>query len=374
LRLIDEHTPNARDERRLSELYVFKVGDDREKPKRDLNAVLAYLESLKPRRVLADRFISAQVTRHMPDVTVWKPFFLRTISFYVANSAAPWPWSPDLEPVLGEPGTVLVVDQSFATRVRALLDREDVVFHSRPVGGWEVFTLDDDQESVEQSMLVWNGFCVGYYPRKAAALDAAREGSKLIEQGDLEAGAEALKRALQIYPRMHEAGRLLESLEGYAEEADALWQRPVDPQAPFDAPVVFADGTLLIGVDIMPRKVKPGEAVTVRYFFRVPADWFSLFKRPYVFAHLEQGDFRIIDDHLLLAQYPHRILRDVVFPETYVTERRVRIPADAPAGSYTLRTGLHRSGERVEVKRAGEDVTVDYDDCKVSIVDCLTVR
>ena len=161
-----------------------------------------------------------------------------------------------------------------------------------------------------------------------------------------------LERALSIYPdhtpaREALAAELERRGEGIAAErlrATARAQRT--PQSL--SPVTFANGVQFEGLSLANARAAAGTSVPITYYWRCPettaADQLA------VFVHLEQGDTRLQDDHVLLAGHD---TASQPFDEVFREERTITIPEDTPPGVYPIRLGLyHRAppSRRVRLK------------------------
>ena len=105
------------------------------------------------------------------------------------------------------------------------------------------------------------------------------------------------------------------------------------PQIPVDA--VFDDKIRLIGVDLDRTEVRPGEAVTVTWYWESLAEAQGAWK---LFVHLEGRSRREPFDHDPVAELvpiaklqPGQIVKDV---------QVMRVPNDFPEGDAKIWTGI----------------------------------
>jgi len=112
----------------------------------------------------------------------------------------------------------------------------------------------------------------------------------------------------------------------------------------------FSNGAVLRGVTVAPLAAAAGDTVDVAYFWE--SGLAGGIAGPAVFVHFVQAGRRFQDDHLLpKGAAAHRIAG---LGETGIHRyrRTVRIPADAHAGDWDLRIGLHNPsvGKRLSLR------------------------
>ena len=126
---------------------------------------------------------------------------------------------------------------------------------------------------------------------------------------------------------------------------------PPTPQHPVD--VTLGDVATLLGFDLEPETVRPGDTVTVTLFWRAEAESHTSYN---VFLHL------IGSDGALVAQsdgVPANWARPTTgwLPGEFITDMRtLAIPPTVPLGDYTLSTGLYVPGGERLISSDGADV------------------
>ncbi len=262
-----------------------------------------------------------------------------------------------LELELG-PRTAFIVAGPDAPRARRLLLSQGISMRETPLGAWIVFDFAPDQWRAEfrrATRMYWTeyGPFAGkqlYAKRRAAQLygEAAKA---LATPGTDPANAFAdLRLALELYPHYQPALDLLAQwADRGATDGDpgSLLQelaRQVVPDQP--CAVRFRHGFQLLGVNVAPIAVVPGQAVEMTWFWRCPPQ-----AKPWqwaVFVHFQAGQRRFQDDHVLLGNIPAQDLAFQPFPEIFTATRTVVVPADTAPGEYKIWCGLY---DRVTGKR-----------------------
>lgn len=290
-------------ERKIDEMYVFESSLSNTVDS-DLENVLNLIRSAKPGRVLADRFISAQVRKIFPKIQTWIPPSLR-FEVFAPPPVKYWPWTSAYETAL-QKDTVIVADHSFSGRMDQICADENVRFEKHEFGQWTAYKILEDTGI--ESQVVWNGMCLALYPHKKAA------------QRQMKTVAEP-------------------------------------PANPFSKPVHFSNGATLISVEPSKKEAHTGETITVKYYWTIPDGWDYAFRRPTVFSHLIRDKKDIVnDDHLFLGNYNVNDVRESIPSELFIEERSIKIPEDAAPGNYLLETGLHLNGERVQLETKNHEI------------------
>jgi hypothetical protein len=133
---------------------------------------------------------------------------------------------------------------------------------------------------------------------------------------------EALSRCLR------EAGRV-----GEAERLAAGVKTDTVPIVPAEAR--FSNGVRLLGISSLPSETRPGETFRIRYFWRCPRQVKA--SDLSVFVHFVASEIGFQDDHPFLEGQDTSYQP---YPEVFVEERTVRVPAEASEGTYRLNVGL----------------------------------
>lgn len=359
--------------RKVAELALFESGDTPAPAIGTDSRLWDRIRILAPRRVYADRYVSAQVHARNPAVAVWRPSVLRQPVF-LDDCFSDWPWYTALEPL--EPDNALIVsDTAWAPFIAHTLTTEDIVFTQEPFGAWTLFRLMAEQSgNVRRSGLVWNGQCLLSFPRKDAARLWLEQARQAWQTGDKARAVAAAERALAFHPRCYEAGRLLREWRGDASGSPETrdWLQMPPPVQPLAEGIRFRNGAILAAVDVTPRQARAGETVTLRSCWHIPPHWPGAADRPLLFCHMRQDDYTLNADHTLLADYSMFDLLDNLPDENMGDEYVLHVPTNAPPGRYQIECGLIQQGRRVPPACAIPGVRVDcrdavwLDACSVS--------
>ena len=142
---------------------------------------------------------------------------------------------------------------------------------------------------------------------------------------------------------------------------------PGTPQRQIGA--AFGDGLELAGIRVEPTTAQPGDAIRVTFTWHRDADE-AMDPHLWVFVHFRNGDSMFQDDHPLPAM-PMAITPPGGGDSTPgAVVRDVRIPRDAPVGSWSIHVGLYnpRYGRR---RRPQTDLPTDNH--AVVVTDVLTL-
>ncbi len=137
-----------------------------------------------------------------------------------------------------------------------------------------------------------------------------------------------------------------------------------------DEPVYFRRGVQLEALWANPAVWRAGERVELTYQWRCaarlePTRWA-------VFAHFRfEGETQFQDDHVWLADIEPTAIRLQTDDTLFTIKRTVRVPADAPSGSYDIRLGLY---DRKSSKRLKPDKHPQVDGRALRIRDRLTIE
>jgi len=152
----------------------------------------------------------------------------------------------------------------------------------------------------------------------------------------------------------------------YAASSGPVRHDPPQPQ--YLAPVRFSDQVELLGYDLKEEgRTSQGRAFLVTYYWKalreVPNDY-------RIFVHVtEETGTRVIkgwDHSPARGRYPTSFWQ----PGTVIEDRGLYfLPADLPAGSYTLRLGLYlpAGGERLKVTQVAPGIPLDSDETGVAL-------
>ncbi len=298
--------------RRISRLYFFETDVQRklsDSKNNDITNLIAKLKEENISRVYADRFISAQLAKTATDIKVWEPSFLRTPSYKLPHDMD-WPWYNALE-MITRNDTAIVADSAFTAQIRRQLEKAGVTMKIYDFQEWSVFILTDDHDVIRKSGLVWCGWALFRYP------DKSRQPAESIPTSGLPQGIDIA----------------------------------------FDRPPLFECGSQLLGVDFSADNIKPGETISITYYWRLPHKWKSYANRPVVFAHYVTGNTILNDDHRILSSLTNNQLREVLPGEIFADKSLLHIPLASSPGTYELEIGLHHSDKRVEVKTRDKRIT-----------------
>lgn len=152
----------------------------------------------------------------------------------------------------------------------------------------------------------------------------------------------------------------------YAANSGPVRHDPPQPQ--YLAPVRFSDQVELLGYDLKEEgRTSQGRAFLVTYYWKalreVPNDY-------RIFVHVtEETGTKMIkgwDHSPARGRYPTSFWQ----PGTVIEDRGLYfLPADLPAGSYTLRLGLYlpAGGERLKVTQVAPGIPLDSDETRVAL-------
>ncbi len=168
------------------------------------------------------------------------------------------------------------------------------------------------------------------------------------EAADLYAG---LARGLEpgrVDAELTERRARLAAARGDAGEAAEL-QRQADaartPRHPLG--VVFGRAVELVGSDVAPPRVRPGDAVEVAYHWRLLAVPPAPLAAYVHFGHAGRKEDRFSDDHYL----PERLRGLGDGPQLVMERRRVVVPPDTPPGRYRVVLGVWDPASGARLRR-----------------------
>ena len=245
---------------------------------------------------------------------------------------------------LSESAGILVRSEDAALTRRALARRR-VNMAEIPTGPWVLFHFGPGQWDPAYSMdhgLYWTGYaCLTYRDWMWAWALFRRAESDFAASGNVDRAIADAHEVLAICPHwqpvmswlagcLKGAGRREEARQ-WEEKAGRIWLPDTL------AAIRFANGVELAGVSMVDGPFQPGSSVGIRYFFRCPSDYPPHSRS--VFVHFRhRGNVVFQDDHVLLEKHDTGFQP---FPMTFVEERSVRIPSNAPPGAYEIGLGLY---------------------------------
>ncbi len=310
-----------------------------------LAELLEQLARRGTRRLYADRWVCEQVhvrTGGRIEAPV-DPRFTRKVD------ELPTGRDPEYPPVRLTPLTALLARAEDAEMCRSLLADRRIRMSETRVGPWALFDFGPGDwrfRYAGPTALYWVGpTALGSDRRlvaKRRAWETFREAARIATTNPPASEAIALCRsALDEYPGLEPAAAELERrlrADGRSGEADSAAQRRLALTRPdVAAPARFPHGVQLLGIRPARAEAPAGGTFEVRYYWRIPSN--APRNQIGVFAHF-QGGARFQDDRVLLSDTPEADITFQPFPEVFVEDRTVIVPAGTPPGEYRLGLGL----------------------------------
>jgi hypothetical protein len=240
------------------------------------------------------------------------------------------------------PQTGVLARREDAGLCREALAQRLLPAQETPLGPWILFEFtaaNGSGISGDDPGLQWAGFGCFLARNKTWAATLAGRADALCQAGKLDQAIDLARRAERAYPNYHPViERLADWLKtsGQTNEA-AAWQcqnaRLSRPEIP--ARICFRNGVTFRGLTLSSRQARPGDTLTVRYYWQHPLR--PPAPAPQVFVHFQGKAGLFQDDHGL--ERPAAAANQPL-PEVFVEERKISVPADLPAGRYELNLGL----------------------------------
>lgn len=249
------------------------------------------------------------------------------------------------------PSTGILARREDADLCRDVLAQRLVTARETPTGPWILFDFDTARWSAtyaDDLGLQWSGFACFMERNKAWSATLVRRAELSHRNGKPEQALELLQQAARAMPDYHPVSdRMTWWLEaaGYKDKA-ASWRkqslRLAWPETA--AEIRFGNGLKFRGMTLSSRRVRPGEKLSIRYYWQYPTK--PLRNQPSAFVHfqlaqLPKGEERGLfqDDHDLTrpASADYQPL-----PEIFTEERTIAVPKTLPTGTYSMRLGLFR--------------------------------
>jgi len=242
------------------------------------------------------------------------------------------------------PQTGILARREDAGVCREVLSRRMVTTRETTLGPWVLFDFEAARWSDTQADelgLQWSGFACFMSRDRLWAATLARRADTSYRNGQKDKAIDLLLQAARVYPNYHPVtDRLARWLEadGRKEEAVAWRNQSARLACPeTNAEIRFNNGVTFRGVTLSAHRVRPGETLTIRYYWQYPTKPFRNLPRVFVHFQGKVGFFQ--DDHPL----PRPAAADnQPLPEIFMSERTIRVPADLPAGPYIVKIGLYR--------------------------------
>jgi len=255
------------------------------------------------------------------------------------------------------PHTGILARREDAGVCREVLSQRMVDARETTLGHWVLFDFEAARWSDTQADelgLQWSGFACFMARNKLWAATLARRADALYRNGQKDRAMGLLLQAVRVFPDYHPVtDRLTWWLEadGRKDEA-AVWRnqsaRLACPET--NAEIRFHNGVTFRGVTLSSRRVRPGETLTIRYYWQYPTKPFSILPR--VFVHFQSESGSIQDDHPL----PRPVgADDQPLPEIFMSSRTIQVPSNMPAGHYIVKIGLYLPeghGRRIQADTA----------------------
>jgi hypothetical protein len=336
---ITQYEDDGRFPWRIAEAYVYEDLGPRAPGDADERDVVRRIEALGLTRVYADRWMSARIaeaSRGQVDTVV--PFTIAIEAFYVRLGSRLVRW---------DAGTGFVLDEGDADEFERMIRDEGVHHLAREsFGRWVLFRVTPEASAgalPADPGWWWTGLGVVRTDAGGKSRYLAGLGRAAYAGGQMERALALSRRAVDGQPCSPDARRLtIEALRalGHQGEAAAESRARVERCEPrVRAPAEFRGALELLGYTPHRERARPGEDVTVRYFWRVKRDPGEL-RGIAVFVHVEgherrfQGDYRFVERE---DEGRGRLSEgDVV-----IREARIRVPEGTPPGTYRMLLGVY---------------------------------
>ena len=260
-------------------------------------------------------------------------------------------------PVNVSKDTGLLCWEQDAPRTRRVLKAFGLAFEEEALPPWHLFSLTDQPAGVarDYTAIYWNETgCWAADLQQYAKTRAHRVYEQKITE-DTASAIERLRLVLELYPAHQPALEQIAGLlkdSGRADEAEAFSRklnertRPVVP-----ARIRFQNRAEFLGMTVSSDTVPAGESFDITYYWKCPPK--LKHERWAFFVHFKSEDSLFQDDHIFMEGVPRHDLVYQPFEEVFTITRRVTVPADAKAGTYTIRAGLYdrRTNERLKKLR-----------------------
>jgi 4-amino-4-deoxy-L-arabinose transferase-like glycosyltransferase len=259
----------------------------------DISVLAEILRSRDAGTVYASRRVSELLHRHEPEIHTIIPR-----GYYDQYDGFDRHEYPTL-PVALKRNDILLTPEPAAERSATVLSLQGFTFESEPLGSWVLFQIKEEAPGPEL-----------------------------------------------MIPGMYwtEYGCFL-SVNPFALEA-----QPEGKFIPFlSEPVRYRNGAILIGVEVDSVNPACGSTLHFTYSWRCPPGVNP--NRWAMFVHfIHDGEVQFQDDHVWLQRISSEALRHQPDAWVFTEGRTVKVPDDAPPGSYTVRMGLYdrRSGKRLD--------------------------
>lgn len=328
----------------VSELQVFRPAEPLESELEALPGLVDLLEERGIEHLYSDRWVANAVRAGTGGaiLTEREPYLEKRTSRNPANM------------LRFEPAVAIVVKQENADLCRAVLARRRVVMRETSVDPWVLFDFGHrrwQDEYRDDLGLYWAGFTCFLFNDKHWAATMMKRAERLqAQQPDTQEVEALLRESLAVYPGYEHGVRLLADVlraQGRGEEAENLIsssEKQYTPDIP--AGIRFRNGVEFLGISLDSQEAFPGGQFSIRYFWRCPPEVRN--EDLACFVHIRNGEVLFQDDHVFLADME---VDYQPYPEVFVEERKVLIPADAQAGTWNIRLGLYYrepNGERLE--------------------------
>jgi hypothetical protein len=334
----------------IAEAYVYEDLGTRAPGRTGEQEVLRRIRDLGLERVYADRWMSARIAESSRErIETVTPFTQPIAAFYVRLKSRVIRWGSR---------TGFVLEDSDADEFERLMREEDVHHLAREDWGrWVLFHFRAPGGSPDAPPgdpgWWWMGLGAVKTGSKEKSRYLASLGQRAYREGDVARAFELSRRAVDAYAFNHRARQtLIQALDGLGRKGEAVEESRalrelVEPQV--KVPAEF-EGTLqFLGYTPDRTRVRPGQDVRVRYFWKVRRDP-GRTRAIGVFVHLESGHASFQGDHQFLSGHEKGIwpaLEDEIFSQ----EESITVPADAPPGTYRILLGVYdlQTGRRWRV-------------------------
>jgi hypothetical protein len=177
-------------------------------------------------------------------------------------------------------------------------------------------------------------------------------GQEAYRDGAFERARRLFRRAVDAYAFSHQARQLLiQALERLGREGEAVEESQrlsemIEPHVKTSAE--FGGALQLLGYTLASEHAEPGQAVRVRYFWKVKRDLGH--QSIGVFVHVQSKDGRFREDHRFLGSYERNVW-PVLEGEILSEDAWIRIPENAAPGTYRILLGVNdlSTGKRWKV-------------------------
>ena len=331
---------------RLSELQFFTMQPEAWPQRRDIHALIQFLQERRIAHIHSDRWEANQLYLNGPEG--WR-LSLDALVFRRE------PRRLESRIDLREP-TALVLHPRDAPASRAALQRMGIAFEEADIAGWSIILPTvSTRVTGSQSTLKWTGVGVVIDPTLDWADSHVALAQEEIRMGRHDAAGDMIEQVLDVWPSHASTLAVaveLARLRGDQREAERFQgelHRLTEPA--YFVRAQFGNHIELIGMNAPKLDVTPGEVFDYEVLWRIPQDVDVNYLAMFLHVVGEDGNIRFQGDRVMNDD--RRFER--VDGERILEQRTMVLPKDAQPGIYSFRLGIYDANpphDKVRVRKA----------------------